>query len=309
MRLGFAVKILGPDGGGIPTHDARRHGSEPSLERSLELARVALAWIAACRIRYWRLSSDFVPYGTHPDLPRFHGQPARFARELASFGYELRRVDVRVSMHPSQYILLSSPDAGVTERSLADLALQCELLDRMEVGPEGIVLLHVGGRYGDPAAAADRVVRRIGTLPEAQRRRLCLEHDDRLWDAAETLAICRRAGVPMVFDHHHHRCLDRAGWSAGEALAAAAATWPEDVVPEVHLSSGRTGPTDRAHADGVVDDDWRALVAALPERDVDVLLEAKHKDHAVLDLAARIRAGALPRPARLDPLPERPSYA
>ena len=47
MRLGFAVKVLGPDGRGIRTHDARRPQNEPTLASSLELAAVALDWIVA----------------------------------------------------------------------------------------------------------------------------------------------------------------------------------------------------------------------------------------------------------------------
>ena len=131
-----------------------------------------------------------------------------------------------------------------------------------------------------------------------------------MWDAAEALDACERMGVPMVFDLHHHRCLDRSGRPAGELLARALATWPAEVPAELHLSSGRTGPTDRAHADGIRDEDWEALVALLPPgADADVMVEAKAKDHAVLDLAERIRCGRLGRPEGLIALPAWPAWA
>jgi UV DNA damage endonuclease len=308
VRLGFAVKVLGPDGRGLKTHDARRPQNGPSLASSLELAAVALDWIVACGIPYWRLSSDLAPFATHPERPQFHDAPARYAAELAAFGQRLRAADVRVTLHPSQYIVLSSPDPGVVDRSVADLEVQAALLDGMSVGPEGVIVLHLGGRYDDPAGTVERLLFAIDALPEAVRRRLVLENDDRVWEAAEVADLCERAGVPMVFDLHHHRCLDRAGARADELLARALATWPAGVPAELHLSSGRDGPTDRRHADGIRDEDWEALVSILPPgADPDVMVEAKAKDHATLHLAHRIATGRLTRPAVLaDPLPAWP---
>jgi UV DNA damage endonuclease len=320
MLLGFAVKVLGPDGTGLPTHDARRPQNAPSLAVSLEHCTAALAWLVRCDLRYWRLSSDLAPFATHPDRPQFHDPVGHHGPELAAFGRLLAAERLRVSLHPSQFIVLGSPDPSVVERSLADLEVEATILDALGVGPEATVLLHVGGRYDDPAATRTRLLRTIDRLPDAVRRRLALENDDRLWDADEVLAICRDAELKMVLDVHHHRCLDRARPDGGRdpaaeiervagLLAEAADTWPGDVAPEVHLSSGRDRPVDRAHAAGVTDDDWRALVAALDASGVDaaVMVEAKAKEHAVLALADRVRAGLLSRPHRhVLPLPAWP---
>jgi UV DNA damage endonuclease len=320
MLLGFAVKVLGPDGRGLPTHDARRPQNAPSLAVSLEHCAAALRWLVRCDLRYWRLSSDLAPFATHPDRPQFHDPVARHETELAAFGGQLAAERLRVSLHPSQFIVLGSPDPGVVERSIADLEIQAGILDALGAGPEGTVLLHVGGRYGDPVATRRRVLRTVDRLTPAVRRRLALENDDRLWDADEVLGICRAAGLPMVFDVHHHRCLDRARPDGGrhptaetERVAAllteAASTWPRGVPPEVHLSSGRAGPHDRAHAAGVTDDDWCTFVSALDLCGVDVavMVEAKAKEHAVLALADRVRGGLLPAPRhRVLPLPAWP---
>jgi UV DNA damage endonuclease len=321
MLLGFAVKVLGPDGRGLPTSDARRPQNDPSLAVSLEHCTAALTWLARCDLRYWRLSSDLAPFATHPDRPQFHDPVARHTAELQAFGRLLAAARLRVSLHPSQYIVLGSPDPDVVARSIADLVIQAGILDALGVGPEGTVLLHAGGRYGDPDGTRARLLRTIDGLPDAVRCRLALENDDRLWDADEVLAICRQAELPMVLDVHHHRCLDRSRSDAGRdpaaevervagLLTAAADTWPAGVAPEVHLSSGRLAPDDRAHADGVTDDDWRAFVAALDASGTDlaVMVEAKAKEHAVLALADRIRAGLLPAPRRHAlPLPAWPA--
>ena len=49
MRLGFAVKVL--SGGGFPSHDARRHQSEPDLSVSLDMLEAILDHLDAQDIR------------------------------------------------------------------------------------------------------------------------------------------------------------------------------------------------------------------------------------------------------------------
>ena len=112
--------------------------------------------------------------------------------------------------------------------------------------------------------------------------------------AAEILDVCRRAGVPMVFDAHHH--VVREGLdsydhpSVAEMVEAARATW---AVPEwqlAHISNGRTRFGDRQHSD---------LVEAMPEayrRVPWIEVEAKHKELAIEKLSAEWLA-ALPPPA------------
>ena len=94
MLLGFAVKVLGPDGRGLPTSDARRPQNDPSLAVSLEHATAALAWLVRCDLRYWRLSSDLAPFATDgryvndvvevgADVPRTIYGDAKYERLVA----------------------------------------------------------------------------------------------------------------------------------------------------------------------------------------------------------------------------------
>jgi UV DNA damage endonuclease len=110
---------------------------------------------------------------------------------------------------------------------------------------------------GGTGARAARLVEVIRALPEEIRTRLALENDEYAYSAAQILEVCRAAGVPMVFDAHHHVC--REGLSSYEDesvahyLAAARETWP---VPEwqlVHISNGRTAFSDRHHSDFITD--------------------------------------------------------
>ena len=71
---------------------------------------------------------------------------------------------------------------------------------------------------------------------------MCIrDSDETSFDLEDVLALHRRTGVRVVYDHHHHRCNPaEALREPVVALAAALETWPHDVRPKVHLSSPRT---------------------------------------------------------------------
>ena len=301
MRLGFAVKVLG--GGGLPSHDTRRWQSGPSLGVSLDRLEAVLRHCAAEGIEMYRMATALAPYASHPDLPQFHDAPAVFAQRLAEVGALARELDIRLSTHPGQYTVLNSEDERVRALAVAELEVQAALLDGMGLGPEAVVVLHVGGAAGGVEAAFDRFEAGFASLSDAARARLVVENDDRVFGLADVLALSERIGRPVVFDVHHHACHDPAGIPAREALALAVATWPEGVVPKMHYSSPRTQveerarrvgrrverslvvPPLRAHADLIdpIAFGW-FLDEVAAGIDVDVMLEAKAKDLALLAL-------------------------
>ena len=297
-RLGFAVKVLGD--GGLPSADTRRWRSGPHLRRSLELLEDVFDYLDRIDVRVYRLSSGTVPYGTHPDLPDldYRRQVEACAEELAALGAKARRYDLRLSMHPGQYTVPSAPDPELVRKSLLDLEQDALLLDALGQGPEAVVVVHVGGAYGDRAASLRRFARAYESLSERGRRRLVVEHDETAFDLTDVLELHRLVGVPVVYDHHHHRC-NRAAALADprDALAAAYATWPEGVRPKAHLSSPRTelcetarGPRPPrldAHADFATPWDAAELLRAAPGP-LDVMVEAKAKDLAVLWLRRQL---------------------
>jgi UV DNA damage endonuclease len=70
-------------------------------------------------------------------------------------------------------VLLNSPDPKLTEKSIWDLSSQAEMLDRMELGPEAVLVTHVGGTYGDTEASRARWAETWPTLPEHVRGAWC----------------------------------------------------------------------------------------------------------------------------------------
>jgi UV DNA damage endonuclease len=298
-RLGFAVKVLGD--GGLKSHDSRRWQSGPHLSRSLELLDAIFDYLDRNDLRVYRLSSSTIPYGTHPDLPRFdyRRQLEDCGDAVAALGEKARRLGLRLSTHPGQYTVVNSPDAEVARKALLDLEQDTALLDALGAGAEAVVVVHVGGAYGDRRAALERFARAWERLSDAAKARVVIENDEACFDVADALELHLRLGVRVVFDWHHHRCKAAAELSdPAEALAAAYATWPSDVRPKVHLSSPRTAFDERGraprldqHADFVTPWDLLAVLQAAPGP-VDVMLEAKAKDLAVLWLRRQLSRNA-----------------
>ncbi|HEX8050422.1 MAG TPA: UV DNA damage repair endonuclease UvsE [Solirubrobacterales bacterium] len=304
-RLGFAVKVLG--GGGLPSHDTRRWQSEPHLRVSLERLRAIFDHLEEIDVRMYRMTSDLVPYGTHPDLSQFHDQISECAEELAELGERARALDLRLSSHPGQYVVLNSEKPEVREAAVRDLELQAELLDAMGLGPEAVVVLHAGGAAGGVEAGRGRFLAGFEQLGERARARLVVENDDRSFSLADVLELSSQTGLRVVWDILHHRCHDPDRISVEEALSLALATWSDGTVPKIHYSSPRTAveerrkkvgrrverqlvlPPLRAHADLIdpigFEEFLRGPAAGL---DFDVMLEAKAKDLALLRLREQL---------------------
>jgi UV DNA damage endonuclease len=310
MRLGFAVKVLGA--GGLPSHDTRRWQSGPHLSVSLDRLEAILGYLEDNAIAMYRMATGLAPYASHPDLPQFRDQPRECAERLAAIGARATAASIRLSTHPGQYTVLNSEDERVRALAVEELEVQAEILDGMGLGPEAVVVLHVGGAAGGTAAALDRFVRGFERLSEPARDRLVVENDDRTFALADVLKLAERIGRPVVWDVLHHHCHDPQRIPDAEALALAAATWPPGVTPKVHFSSPRTNveerrrragrrverslalPPLRAHADLVDPIAFEHfLTSTVAGRDVDVMLEAKAKDLALLRLREQLAARGL----------------
>jgi UV DNA damage endonuclease len=318
MRLGFAVKVLGQ--AGLKSNDSRRWQSRPHLRVSIKYLHAIFTYLEKSGIRMYRMSSDVAPYITHPDLPQFHQQIAESQSELVELGRRAKRIALRLSFHPSQFIVMNAPGKTLRQQSVRDLAFQAEILDRMDLGPEAVLVIHVGGAYDDKSAALKRWVACYKALPEPARRRLVLENDDVRFSAADVLSIHEQTGVPLVFDVQHHQCLNpqRLPWRS--TLERFLRTWPVGVRPKVHYSSPRTqmrevvrtnretGKKDRilrppiwtAHADYIHPFDFVRFALETRDLNFDIMLEAKAKDLALQRLRQDIMCYAPELQERFD---------
>jgi UV DNA damage endonuclease len=286
----------------LKSNNARRWQSGPDLSVSIGYLRAILAHLEEIDVRMYRISSGFVPYATHPEMPRFHGQIRECASELSEVGRWADERGIRLSLHPSQFVLLNALDPAITDKGIANVNAQVELLDALEQGSESVVVIPLGGAYGDKAAAMQRFAANFPRLAEAGRRRLAIENGEKIYTVEDCLRVHEATGLPVIFDHQHH-LLNPGSLSVGKAAQAAPRTWPAEVVPKVHFSSPRLDsrlvkrgkkeveapPLLSQHADYIHPWEFAGFLEQAGDGIFDVMLEAKMKDAALLKLRSDLR--------------------
>lgn len=237
----------------------------------------------------FRIMSPLFPRMTHPDvgysledLP----EGENIARLMAASRTLAVRHELRLSFHPDQFVVLSSPHAAVVKNSLRELEYQGELA--VALGAD-VINLHAGGVYGDKKLALQRFAAVLTDLSPAVRSRLSVENDDSSYTVRDLLPLCSRYSLPLAYDVHHHRC-NPDGLTIAEATELAAATWESDGrEPYCHLSSPRAGWQEgnpRPHADYI---DLADFPDCWQGRKMTVDIEAKARELAVVKLMAELQ--------------------
>jgi len=237
----------------------------------------------------YRIPSPLLPRYTHPevgyyikDLP----DASAIITKLEEANRLRQQWNIRLSFHPDQFVLLSSPNPEVTRKSVMELEYQAMLAEL--VGAD-VINIHGGGVYGDKASALRRFRENFVQLPERVRSRLTLENDDVSYTVDDLIPVCKDMHIPLVYDVHHHRC-NPGRLSISEATEQCLASWRQSGRGEayLHLSSPRDGwdsNNPKPHADYIdrkdFPGDWLAL-------DATVDIEAKAKELAVLKIMRQL---------------------
>ena len=266
--------------------------SEICLHNAVNLQH-ALETVHRLGIGAFRIMSPLFPRMTHPeagyaldDLP--DGTTISSALEACRL-FALQQ-QIRLSFHPDQFVVLSSPHAHVVANSIQELEYQALLAEM--VGAD-VINIHAGGVYGDKQAALQRFGAVYQGLPESVRCRLTLENDDVSYTPEDLLPLCREFGIPLVYDVHHHRC-NPDSLSVEDVTDLAAATWRTAGREQYcHISSPKAGwesGSPRPHADFIDPED-------VPEcwlgRNMTVDVEAKAKELAVVRLMEGMRGSLM----------------
>lgn len=235
----------------------------------------------------FRVNSHILPLATHPewkyeiaDLP----SGEKIAQGLEECRLLAQKRDVRLTLHPDQFVVLNAIDEKVRASSVEELVHQAGIAQR--IGAD-VINIHGGGGYGDKGKSLERLKGVVGELPEEVKRRLTLENDEKVFSPEDLVPLCRDVGLPFVYDVHHHRCLPD-GWSVEEATQRALTTWDRE--PLFHISSpleGWKGAKPFRHHDYISIGDVPACWQGILKLTIEV--EAKAKERAVLKLKRDLR--------------------
>jgi UV DNA damage endonuclease len=229
---------------------------------------------------FFRISSDIIPFASHPvcDIE----WDKIFETDLKRIGEIIRSNDIRISMHPDQFVVLNPLKKDILERSVMELEYQCKLLGSMGLDGTAKVQVHAGGIYGDKERSIRRLVKNITRLEEPILRRLVIENDDKSFSVGDCLDISEESGIPLVFDSFHHGLLNE-DEEISEALAAAGDTWRnEDGMQMMDYSSQEPGERKGRHASTLDEEDFRELLQDISGLDPDIMMEIKDKERSAI---------------------------
>lgn len=260
------------------------HLTEQNLKNTIRI----LHYNIAHGIELYRISSSLVPLATHPEVKWDFVTP--FKELFQEMGALIQKHHLRVSFHPSQFTLFTSPQDRITTSAMIDMTYHYEMLEAMGLHKDATINIHVGGAYGNKFEALTRFNENFVKLNQEIRMQTTLENDDKTYTAEETLQVCEQHGLPFVFDYHHH--IANPGNEAFEGLLPRIfATWDSaGKVPKYHLSSPKSESLIRAHADYVDMDFAIPFIKALKAygKSADIMIEAKAKDQAALKLVEEL---------------------
>ena len=268
-----------------------------TVTANLTCLRQILEWNAEHGLLFFRMGSDIVPFGSH-EVNTYPWQE-HFKAEFQALGDFIKAQGMRISFHPDQFVVLNSPDANIVRKSVSELVYQGSMLDLMGLDSTAKLQIHAGGAYGDKGSALARWVETFHTLlPEAVKRRLVVENDDRLYSLRECLSLHDETGVPILFDNFHHECLNH-GEPMSEALRLAASTWHPERDGALMMDYSSQAPDERRgkHTDTLVPELFNAFVDELDGLNVDMMLEIKDKEASAVRGAQLLRERGLIAPA------------
>jgi UV DNA damage endonuclease len=185
-------------------------------------------------------------------------------------------------MHPDQFTLLNSPDENVFRRSLKELEYHQQVLDLMELDRTAKIQIHVGGVYKNKQKALERFRARSDILTPTLRKRLVIEHDDRLYSLSDCLRLSKRTGIPVVFDTLHHECHNN-GEKTRTAMISAQGTWTSmDGILMVDYSLQKSGAKKGKHAESIDMKAFKSFLDSTKNLDFDIMLEIKDKEKSAM---------------------------
>ena len=257
--------------------------SELALKNASDIIKI-LEWNRLNGIHFFRLSSAVIPWGDHLDLTQLKDYK-EIKAELKKAGDYARYWGMRINSHPGPFCVLTSPNETVVKNAIADLELHGKIFDMMglEKSPFNNINIHCNGVYGDKKSAMDRFIKNFQRCSNSVKMRLTIENDDKatMYSVKDLMYIYDETGIPIVFDYHHHQFCT-GDLTEEQALKLAATTWPKDIGQEVHYSESKALHENNSKLKPQAHSDY---INSLPNTyglDVDIMVEAKAKELAIL---------------------------
>jgi UV DNA damage endonuclease len=250
-----------------------------------------IQWNYENGIEVFRLSSEIFPHITNQRIDLTDYRLEYFDSLLKRLGNFARQRKQRLTFHPGQFNVLGSPNKEALKATFYELHIHATILDKMGCDQDSVMVIHGGGVYGNKQATMDRWCKNYMKLPENVRNRLVLENCEKNFSIEDCLEISKRVGVPVVLDNHHFFCYNilhkdnPLEYRIDHYIPAVLETWrKKGIRPKFHISEQGSGKTGH-HSDYIsAIPDYYLEIPEKYNVGVDIMVEAKMKEQAILQL-------------------------
>ena len=257
------------------------------------------------KLRMFRISSDLLPLYTHPKYSRLYSEFSfhmYLSSTLPKLGQFARKNNIKLSMHPGQFVCLASDREDVVANSVQEIEYHADVVALMGYGRAGYndfkINIHCSGKLGP-----DGFRRSFDLLSPLARNCLTVENAEVSVGLDRILKDRLDKLLPVVLDIHHHWCMTGEhisatdsrvlrvydSWSSRPTLhyscPSEAIFYPEaDFLPDhASLVEGHGSQALRAHSNQFKNLHLNKWALSFEDK-FDIMCEAKSKNSAQLQL-------------------------
>jgi UV DNA damage endonuclease len=252
-----------------------------TVENNLNCLEKMLEYNFKNNILFFRITSDLIPFASHP-ICKFDWQNY-FKNKFEKIGNLILKYNIRISIHPDQFIVLNSKNRKVIERSIAELYYHAEILDLMKLKNDSKIQLHIGGKYDDKSKSISRFIKEFKRLDDKIKNRLVIENDDHIYSLNDCLILSEKIDIPILFDYFHHLIYNNNNEDIRYCYKSVNETWnDDDGIPMIDYSSQKQGSKIGRHAETLDVENFKNFIENMKPFNFDIMLEIKDKEKSAL---------------------------
>jgi UV DNA damage endonuclease len=250
---------------------------------NLEALKIIIKYNYITGIKCFRIGCDIFPHFNDPQTEKY---TIDFALSLLNeLGEIIKKYNIRVLMHPCQFNQIGTPNIKVYNNTVNELQHYASILDAMNIGTDGVLIIHGGGIYNSKKNTIIRWIKQFNILPLSVKNRLAIENCEKCYSIDDCLYIAKQCNIPVVLDFFHYYCWKDIQKPIEYYIPLVYSTWSNNGIPIMHISEQKPFSRIGAHSD-YVETIPNELLQFILSNNVEIHLEieAKAKEKAVFHL-------------------------
>lgn len=252
------------------------------IKENLKSLKEIIIYNIKNNIHFFRITAKLIPLMDIVNIDL-----NKYKNEFLEIGNLINKNNMRVDVHADEFCVLNSINENVVLNSIKILNNLKISMDMFNV-PYNIII-HIGSKVNGVKESIKRFKNNFNLLNEDLKEKLIIENDDKNFNVYQTLKLCEDLNIPMCLDIHHHYC-NKCTKNIAFYLPRILNTFKNNI-PKMHYSSPKSKKEFRTHNEYINSEEFILFVNLLKEynKDVDIMLEAKGKDLALVKLIYELK--------------------